>query len=77
MKPGGQMPGRLGVRKSTLYETLINTGRQRFSNIGAHPVGVIEDELDALVEELRRERDRRPRAACERRDANADDMVLS
>ena len=45
------------------------TGRLRFVKIGARAVGVIEDELDALIEELRRERDRRPRATCERRDA--------
>jgi hypothetical protein len=35
------------------------------------------NELDALVEELRRERDRRPHAAFEGWDTNADDMVLS
>jgi hypothetical protein len=28
--------------------------------IGVRAVGIIEDELDALIEELRRERDRRP-----------------
>ena len=60
---------RLGIRKTTLYENFIITGRLRFVKIGARAVGVIEDELDALIEELRRERDRRPRAACERRDA--------
>ena len=41
--------------------------------IGARAVGVIEDELDALIEALRRERDRKPRSACERQDANADE----
>jgi hypothetical protein len=46
---------------------------KRIVKIGARAVGVIEDELDALIEELRRERDRRPRAACERRDVNADE----
>jgi predicted DNA-binding transcriptional regulator AlpA len=68
---------RLGIRKTTLYETFIKTGRLRFVKIGARAVGIIEDELDALIEELRRERDRSPRAARERGDANADDMVLS
>jgi len=29
--------------------------------------------IRARMEELRRERDRRPRAACERRDVNADE----
>ena len=53
---------RLGIRKTTLYENFIITGRLRFVKIGARAVGVIEDELDALIEEVRRERDRRPRA---------------
>src|SRR3954453_18982518 len=49
---------RLGSRKTTLYESFIKTGRLRFVKIGARAVGVIEDELDVLIEELRRERDR-------------------
>jgi predicted DNA-binding transcriptional regulator AlpA len=64
---------RLGIRKTTLYESFIKTGKLRLVKIGARAVGVIEDELDALIEELRRERDRRPCAACERRDVNADE----
>ena len=64
---------RLGIRKTTLHENFIKTGRLRFVQIGARAVGVIEDELDALIEALRRERDRKPRAACERQDANADE----
>ena len=59
---------RLGIRKTTLYENFIKTGRLRFVKIGARAVGVIEDELDALIEELRRERDRKPRSICERPD---------
>ena len=59
---------RLGIRKTTLYENFVKTGRLRFVKIGARAVGVIEDELDALIEELRRERDRKPRAVCERPD---------
>ena len=51
---------RLGIRKTTFYETFIKTGRLRFVKIGVRAVGIIEDELDALIEELRRERDRRP-----------------
>ena len=47
---------RLGIRKTTFYETFIKTGRLRFVKISARAVGVIEDELDALIEELRRER---------------------
>ena len=49
---------RLGIRKTTLYESFIKTGRLRLVKIGARAVGVIEDELDVLIEELRRERDR-------------------
>jgi excisionase family DNA binding protein len=60
---------RLGIRKTTFYETFIKTGRLRFVKIGVRAVGIIEDELDALIEELRRERDRMPGATCERRDA--------
>jgi predicted DNA-binding transcriptional regulator AlpA len=65
---------RLGIRKTTLHESFIKTGRLRFVKIGARAVGVIEDELDALIEELRRERDRKPRAVCERPDDNADEV---
>jgi predicted DNA-binding transcriptional regulator AlpA len=49
---------RLGIRKTTLYESFIKTGRLRFVKISARAVGIIEDELDVLIEELRRERDR-------------------
>ena len=51
---------RLGIRKTSFYDSFIKTGRLRFVKIGARAVGIIEDELDALIEELRRERDRRP-----------------
>ena len=50
---------RLGIRKTSLYDSFIKTGRLRFVRIGARAV-IIEDELDALIEELGRERDRRP-----------------
>jgi predicted DNA-binding transcriptional regulator AlpA len=60
---------RLGIRKTTLHENFIKPGRLRFVKIGVRAVGVIEDELDALIEELRRERDRTQRAMCECRDA--------
>ena len=64
---------RLGIRKTALHESFIKTGRLRLVKIGARAVGIIEDELDALIEELRCERDRRPPAAGEHRAANADD----
>ena len=47
---------RLGVPQDN-YDSFIKTGRLRFVKIGARAV-IIEDELDALIEELRRERDR-------------------
>jgi excisionase family DNA binding protein len=62
---------RLGIRKTTFYKHFIKTGRLRFVKIGARAVGIMEDELDALIEELRRERDQKPRAMCERPDVNA------
>jgi predicted DNA-binding transcriptional regulator AlpA len=66
---------RLGIRKTTLHESFIKTGRLRLVKIGARAVGIIEDELDALIEELRCERDRRPPAAGAHRAANADDAA--
>jgi predicted DNA-binding transcriptional regulator AlpA len=51
---------RLGIRKTAFYVNFIKTGRLRFVKIGDRAVGVIEQELDALIEELRRESDRRP-----------------
>jgi predicted DNA-binding transcriptional regulator AlpA len=60
---------RLGIRKTTLHENFIKTGRLRLVKIGARAVGIIEDELDSLIEELRRERDGGLRATSERRDA--------
>ena len=68
---------RLGICKTTLYESFIKTGKLRFVKIGARAVGVIEDELDALIEGMRRERDRTSHAACDRRDADPDDAVQS
>jgi hypothetical protein len=50
----------LGIRKTTLHESFIKTGRLRFVKISARAVGVIEDELEVLIEELRRERDGSP-----------------
>ena len=44
---------RLGIRKTTLHETFIKTGRLRFVKIGVRSVGIIEDELDALIEDDR------------------------
>ena len=48
-----------GIRKISLYDSFSKTGMLRFVKIGARAVGIMENELDALIEELRRERDRR------------------
>jgi predicted DNA-binding transcriptional regulator AlpA len=42
---------RLGIRKTTLHERFIKTGRLRFVKIGVRAVGAIEAEFDALIEE--------------------------
>jgi hypothetical protein len=34
---------RLGIRKTSLYDSFIKTGRLRFVKIGARAVGIIED----------------------------------
>jgi predicted site-specific integrase-resolvase len=47
---------RLGIRKTTLYESFIKTGRLREDRRPRRRCH--EDELDVLIEELRRERDR-------------------
>jgi hypothetical protein len=86
-RPG--RPGRLGVSKTTLYDNYIynrESGGEQFItgttvprlklvNIGPKITVAIDDEVDAIVEALRRERDRRPRAA--KRDADAAAEVRS
>lgn len=42
---------RLGIRKTTLHETFIKTGRLRLVKIGARAVGIIEDDDDRTVPE--------------------------
>lgn len=38
---------RLGIRRTSLYDGFVKTGRLRFVKVGARAVGIIEDELDA------------------------------
>jgi predicted DNA-binding transcriptional regulator AlpA len=54
---------RLGIKRSKFYDGFIKTGRIRPVKIGPKCRGVFEDELDAVVEELRRERDAETGAA--------------
>jgi predicted DNA-binding transcriptional regulator AlpA len=48
---------RLGVKHSAFYENFINTGRLRLVRLGPRAVGVVEDELDALIGEMITTRD--------------------
>jgi predicted DNA-binding transcriptional regulator AlpA len=43
---------RLGVGHSKFYEDFVNTGRLRLARLGPKSVGVIEDELDAFIDQL-------------------------
>lgn len=52
---------RLGIRKTAFHDLFVMTGKLRPVNIGTRAVGYLEDEVDALIEDLRRERDRKPR----------------
>jgi predicted DNA-binding transcriptional regulator AlpA len=48
---------RLGVGRSKFYSDFVRKGRLRSVKLGPRAVGFFDDELDALIEELRRERD--------------------
>jgi hypothetical protein len=48
---------KLGVGRTTFYEKFVKTGRVKLVNIGERAKGAIDDELDALIDELRAERD--------------------
>ena len=52
---------RLGIRKTAFYDLFVATGKLRPVNIGTRAVGYLEDEVDELIEDMRRERDRKPR----------------
>jgi hypothetical protein len=77
-RPG--RPGRLGVSKTTLYDNYIydrekggdqfiagtNVPRLKLVNIGPKIRAALDDEVDAIIEALRRERDRCLRASAKR-----------
>jgi len=67
---------RLGVH-STLYETFINTARQRFVKIGAPRSGSSRTGPTRWSRICAVTRDRGPHAAFEGWDISADDRVLS
>ena len=48
---------RLGVGHSKFYADFIQKGRLRVVRLGARSCGVLENELDALIEELAKQRD--------------------
>jgi predicted DNA-binding transcriptional regulator AlpA len=48
---------RLGVKHTAFYQSFVNTGRLRLVRLGPRAVGVVEDELDALIGRMIAERD--------------------
>jgi predicted DNA-binding transcriptional regulator AlpA len=48
---------RLGVGKSKFYEDYVRTGLLRSVKLGRRATGFFDDEIDALIEKMRRERD--------------------
>ena len=50
---------RLGIGHTKFYSDFVNTGRLRLVDLGKQTKGVIEDELDALIDNLAAERDRK------------------
>ena len=55
-----RLPGilqRLGVSRTTFYDNFVKTGRIRLVHIGARAVGVVDTELDAVVDDVIAERD--------------------
>jgi predicted DNA-binding transcriptional regulator AlpA len=53
---------KLGVGKTTFYDKFVKTGRVKLVDIGERAKGAIDDEIDALIEEMRAERDAEPHA---------------
>ena len=48
---------RLGIGRSKFYVDFVRAGRLRPVKLGKRASGFFDDEIDALVEEIRRERD--------------------
>ena len=45
------------VSRTTFYDNFVKTGRIRLVHIGARAVGVVDTELDAVVDDVIAERD--------------------
>jgi predicted DNA-binding transcriptional regulator AlpA len=43
---------RLGIGNTKFYQDYVNTGRLRLVRLGDRAVGVLEHELDALIDQL-------------------------
>jgi predicted DNA-binding transcriptional regulator AlpA len=48
---------KLGVGRTTFYEEYVAKGRIRLVHLGERARGVVDDEIDTLIEEMRAERD--------------------
>jgi predicted DNA-binding transcriptional regulator AlpA len=48
---------RLGIKRSTFYSEFVATGRLRLVKLGERATGVLEHELDHLIDEMAAERD--------------------
>jgi predicted DNA-binding transcriptional regulator AlpA len=48
---------RLGIKRTTFYGSFVASGRLRLVHIGARARGVIEDELNQLIDDLAAARD--------------------
>lgn len=48
---------RLGIGRSTFYTEFVATGRLRLVKLGERATGVLEHELDRLIDEMAAERD--------------------
>jgi predicted DNA-binding transcriptional regulator AlpA len=48
---------RLGVKRSTFYNEFVASGKIRLVKIGERARGVLEHELDQLIDEMAAERD--------------------
>ena len=48
---------RLGIGHSKFYRDFVNTGRIRLLELGPQTKGMLEDELDALIDEIAAQRD--------------------
>lgn len=53
----GQPWRRIGVGRSTFWASYVKTGRVRLVRMGRQARGIVDDELEGLIDELIAERD--------------------